>query len=279
MLRSRRIMTRVARWEQRTEWPLAAGAAVFLAAYAWPILDTDMPPGWRHACTTITVIVWAAFAADYVVRLAIAEQRWTYFWHHLVDLGVVALPILRPLRLLRLVMLLGVLNRRAATSLYGRIATYVAGAVVLLVFCASLAILDAERADKHANITNFADALWWSATTMTTVGYGDRYPVTGEGRLVAVGLMIGGIALLGVVTASIASWLINRVREVEQASQAITRHDLDQLATKIDQLHTLLTTNTTTDNGATSTPRPQPASHLEPPADIHRHDQKTRTKT
>jgi voltage-gated potassium channel len=57
--------------------------------------------------------------------------------------------------------------------------------------------------------------LWWALTTIATVGYGDRYPVTGQGRLVAAGLMVAGIAVLGVVTASIASWLIEKVREVE----------------------------------------------------------------
>jgi voltage-gated potassium channel Kch len=58
--------------------------------------------------------------------------------------------------------------------------------------------LDAERADARANIRSFDDALWWSATTITTVGYGDHYPVTAQGRLVAAGLMLGGIALLAI---------------------------------------------------------------------------------
>jgi hypothetical protein len=64
---------------------------------------------------------------------------------------------------------------------------------------------------------------------MSTVGYGDYYPVTVEGRLVAVGLMLAGVALLGVVTASIAAWLIETVREVETENQAATRTDLAQL--------------------------------------------------
>jgi voltage-gated potassium channel len=56
-----------------------------------------------------------------------------------------------------------------------------------------------------ANITDFGDAIWWAVTTMTTVGYGDRYPVTSAGRMVAFALMIGGIALLGTATATLAS--------------------------------------------------------------------------
>jgi voltage-gated potassium channel len=79
--------------------------------------------------------------------------------------------------------------------------------------CASLAVLNAERHHAGANIANFGDALWWSALTATTVGYGDRFPVTADGRFMAAGLTIGAIALLGTVTASLASWLIKRVRQ------------------------------------------------------------------
>jgi voltage-gated potassium channel len=234
-------MNRLARWERLTEWPLTGAAVLFLAAYAWPILDTSIPATWLHACERIQDVIWVMFGIDYVIRLGLAERRWRFVWRHLVDLAIVVLPVLRPLRLLRVVMLLNMLNRSAVASLYGRIAIYVVGATTLLIFCASLAILNAERGHQHANITTFGDALWWAITTMTTVGYGDHYPVTAEGRMIAVGLMIGGVALLGVVTASIASWLVNRVREVEETAQAATRRDIDRLAAMLAQLHTLMT--------------------------------------
>jgi hypothetical protein len=86
-------------------------------------------------------------------------------------------------------------------------------------FVAALAALDAERGDPDANILDFGDALWWAITTMTTVGYGDRYPVTTTGRIVAGGLMVGGIALLGTVTATLASLLIERVADESQACE------------------------------------------------------------
>ena len=82
----------------------------------------------------------------------------------------------------------------------------------------SVAVLDAERGAAHANITSFGDSLWWAATTITTVGYRDRYPVTTQGRLVAVVLM-RGIALLSVLTAGIAAWFVRQSSVATEASR------------------------------------------------------------
>ena len=225
-----------ARWERTAEWPLTAAALLFLAAYAWPILDPTLSGAWVNACRVVAWATWALFAVDYLARLALSADRVTFVRRHVVDLVVIALPLLRPLRLLRLLTLLSVLNRRAHSSLRGRVVVYVAGATVLVLFVASLAMLDAERAADGASIITFADSLWWAASTVTTVGYGDRFPVTGTGRLIAAGLMLGGIALLGVVTATLASWLVERVAEVEEASRAATRRDVEGLAAEVAAL-------------------------------------------
>lgn len=148
--------------------------------------------------------------------------------------------MLRPLRLLRLVKLLNVLNRHAGGSLRGRVAVYVAGSTALVLFVAALAMLDAERGADGTNIATFGDALWWATTTVTTVGYGDRFPVTETGRLVAGGLMVAGIALLGIVTASFASWLIERVQQVEEQSQVATRRDVAALTAEVAALREAL---------------------------------------
>jgi voltage-gated potassium channel len=231
---------RVARWDRRAELPLAGAAVAFLLAYAWPILDPGLSPGAKSLCDWVVLITWVVFAADYVVRLTLAEHRWAFWWRQLPYLAMVALPVLRPLRLLRLIVLLRALNRRAARTLHGRLAIYIGAATVLLVFTAALAALDAERGRPGATIETFGDALWWAATTITTVGYGDQFPVTTEGRFVAVGLMIGGIALLGTVTASIASWLVARVQLSEETSRAATQADLLALRREIAELRGLL---------------------------------------
>lgn len=224
------------RWEQVGNWPLTLAALLFLVAYAWPILDPDLAEGWALACRVVTWVAWAMFALDYVVRLALSVDRAAFVRANVLDLLVVALPVLRPLRLLRLVTLLSVLNRHAGSSLRGRVAVYVAGASGLVILVSALAVLDAEQDAPDATITGFGDALWWAMTTVTTVGYGDRFPVTTTGRFVAAGLMLCGIALLGVVTASFASWLIERVSEVEEESEAATRRDIAALMREVQAL-------------------------------------------
>lgn len=223
------------RWERVAEWPLMVAAVAFLAAYAVPILDPDLPSWVLDLCRWLSWITWGLFAIDLVVRLSLADERLRYLARHWYDVLVIVLPLLRPLRLLRLIPLLSVLNRRAQTRLRGRVAIYVAGGACLLAFCAALAVLDAERSRPNANITDFGDAIWWAVTTMTTVGYGDRYPVTGVGRLAAFGLMVGGIALLGTVTATLASWLVEAVAaEKEQAEDLQVR--VRRLEAKVDRL-------------------------------------------
>lgn len=228
------------RWERAAEWSLTLAAVAFLAAYALPILDPALPDHLSTTCQVITWATWALFVADYAARLALAARRWEFVRTNLLDLAVIALPLLRPLRLLRLRILLVVLNRYAGSSLRGQVAVYVAGSTVLVLFVAALAVLDSERGAPSANITTFGDALWWAMTTVTTVGYGDRFPATSAGRLVAGGLMLAGIALLGVVTASLATWLLDRVREVEEESELATRRDLVALTTEVAALRTSL---------------------------------------
>jgi voltage-gated potassium channel len=227
---------RVRGWIADTEWILAGVTLLFLGAYALPILEPDVGRTWRQVCSTVQLAAWAVFAADYLARVWAAKDRRRYFSRHLLDLVIVALPALRPLRLLRLVILFRVLNRKAAAALRGRIPLYVSVSAATLVVCAALAVLDAERHAAGSNINSFGDALWWAVVTVTTVGYGDHFPVTLQGRCVAVGLMIGGVALIGVVTASFAAWFIDRVRDEEDEVQAATQRDLAEIAARLDQL-------------------------------------------
>jgi voltage-gated potassium channel len=229
-------ISRVDRFERRTEGPLAVLALVFLAAYAWPILQPNISPSWKHVCTVTDYVIWVVFVVEFVARVVLAERRGQYVVRHVPDVLMVALPVLRPLRLLRFLVLLRMINRRATASLDGRIVAYVVASAGLVLLISALAMLEAERHDPQANIRTFGDALWWALSTMSTVGYGDRVPTTGGGRVIGAGLMLAGIALLGVITATFASWLIAQVRETETEAQTATRGDIAELRAEIARL-------------------------------------------
>lgn len=226
-------------WERRTQWPLMGLAVAFLVAYAYPIIDPDAPEQLRRFCSWVTWAAWIAFALDYAVRLYLTNDRPAFIRHNLIDLAAILLPALRPLRLLRLVILIKVLNRSGSMRLRGQVGIYVVAGSALLGFIASLAMLDAERGHPDNNIATIGDALWWAAATMTTVGYGDHFPVSTTGRFVAVGLMLGGIALLGTVTAMLASWIAERVAAEAEDSTAPLMAEIRTLRAEVAELKRL----------------------------------------
>lgn len=176
--------------------------------------------------------VWMVFAVDYAIRLFLAQHRWHFIRHHLIDLAAVTVPALRPLRL---VATLALIQRQAGAKLRGHVASYVVLSTALVITTSGLAVLNVER-EAGGNIQNWTDALWWAMVTVTTVGYGDFYPTTAEGRLYALGLMLCGIALLGIVTASLSSWLLEKVSDTTERSQAATARDLNALTDMIAEL-------------------------------------------
>ena len=194
-------------------------------------------------CETVINIIWMAFIVDYVVSILLAKDKKAWFKENLLMLVSIALPIFRPLRLLRLVAVLNVLNRTGGMAVRGRITLYTCCSVTLLMYIGALAELDVERGVPGASITDFGEAIWWSFVTVTTVGYGDLSPVTWQGRCIAIGLMITGVALIGIVTATLASWIVDRVRdetdkradEAESETEQL-RHNVRELTDTVNQL-------------------------------------------
>jgi voltage-gated potassium channel len=196
------------------------------------------------AVNTANVVIWLAFAVDYFARLYLALDRKAYVRRNILDLLIVVVPFLRPIRavrLLRLVRLFGVAGvaQRRAASVQARTVSYVVTTAVVATLVASFAVYDVERRAKAANIKSMGDALWWSMTTIFTVGYGDRYPTTTAGRFIAVGLMAVGIALLGVVTAAIAAWFVGQLRRLEE-TEAHTEVTLEAVMSEVQRLHARL---------------------------------------
>ncbi|MDL5155080.1 potassium channel family protein [Actinomycetospora termitidis] len=211
---------RVEAWERRTDVPLTIVGLAYLVVYAVQVLAfRGSDPGW-FALDVVLWVIWGVFVVDFVGRLVLARRKWRFIGRHPFDLLVVAAPFFRFLRLLRLVAVVSSLARVLRDDFRGRVGSYLLVSVSLIGFVAALAVYEVERDAPEASITSFGEAVWWVLTTITTVGYGDRYPVTTEGRFVAAGLMLGGIAILGTVTAAIATWFLEQVG-ARDASEAL----------------------------------------------------------
>ncbi|MCH9734663.1 MAG: potassium channel family protein [Actinomycetia bacterium] len=230
------------RWEMRTEWPLAAVALIFLGIYSVQVL-LEPPADAHRLLSVVNTVLYMTFVGDYIMRLTLADRRGRWFFGHLFDLAIVILPFLRPLRLLRLVMVFKVTQGAAGNMVRGRVIAYAACSSILLIYISSLAVLSAERHQPGADITSFGNSLWWAVTTVTTVGYGDEVPVTVTGRVAAAFLMVGGISLLGVITATLASWIIQRVAEASSENQAATKAQIDILRADLNRLTEALETD------------------------------------
>jgi len=207
------------RWSRAVEIPLIVAALVFLVVYALPILRPDLPGPFHTACSRTSHLIWAMFVLDYGVRFRLAPRKAAFLRANWIDLLILALPMFRPLRALRALVVLRLVSRRTQVHLRGEVLAMVSGTVLAFGGVAALAVLDAERGHPDASIETFEDALWWVLTTVTTVGYGDRYPTTSTGRLIAAVLMLMGIALLSIVTATVASWFVDRISQARLAEE------------------------------------------------------------
>jgi voltage-gated potassium channel len=168
-------------------------------------------------------IICAVFFYDFAVRFYRAENKLKFMRWGWIDLlsSIPSIEILRVGRAVRLFRLIRILRAfRSTKNLVNHIFrsratgafTSVSIIAILLVIFSSIAILQVET-DPNSNIKTAEDAIWWSYVTITTVGYGDKFPVTTEGRLIAGVLMTAGVGLFGTFTAYVASWFVEGKKE------------------------------------------------------------------
>jgi voltage-gated potassium channel len=210
LARRAELLAKLERWTDR---PLTVLAFLLIPLILAPYL-LDLSPEVQTALLGIDYLIWGAFAADLIAKLVIAPDRLAYLRRHWLDVFLVVVPILRPLRAaraIRLVWAAGAATRvlDGTGRLMARRGTgYVLLAAVLVVFVAAALVVVVERDSPNATIRSYGDAIWWALSTVTTVGYGDSYPVTATGRGVAVALMLLGIAAFGLITANLAAFFV-----------------------------------------------------------------------
>ncbi|MCM2575868.1 ion channel [Streptomyces meridianus] len=191
----------VARWEKRT-LPWMTGLALLSLVVYVSSAATESPP---LLWSVIDYGIWALFAADFVLRFSLAENRWTFLKRNPLDVLALLVPSMRVLRALTIIGRLSVVARRGRSE---RLLASTGIVVAMAILALAAAVLQAERNAAGSTITSLPDALWWAMTTTTTVGYGDLAPVTAAGRLYGSVLMIIGIGTMGTVTAALASRLV-----------------------------------------------------------------------
>jgi voltage-gated potassium channel len=192
-----------------------------------------------YADTAICVL----FLLDFSLCLYHAPDRWRYFrtwgWLDLAS-SVPAISVARWGRAARAARIFRVLRGVRATKILGALilarrteSTFLAASLgaLLLIVAASISILQVETTDE-SNIKTAGDALWWALSTITTVGYGDRYPVTTEGRFVAALLMCAGVGLFGTLSGFLAAWFVTPASS--------DRRDIDALRGEVRELRVLL---------------------------------------
>ena len=191
-------------------------ALTFLFAFSYPAFTDSVSDSTNQILSVIQWVCWVAFAIDLLFGLVTSENKVLYLKRHPLEIASVLLPFLRPLRLMRVISFGGLALQKIAVGRQFAITVKVAITTVFVAYIAAVQITITERAVEGSNIKNFADGFWWAITTVTTVGYGDRYPTTTEGRLLAVMLMFMGISLVGVITASVAAWFVKMSQDAEK---------------------------------------------------------------
>jgi voltage-gated potassium channel len=188
-------------------------ALALLVAFSIPAFLPNISNSTQAQIEIIQWVCWFAFALDLVAGLISADRKKQYLFRHPLEIASVFLPFLRPLRLMRVISFGSLAIQKIAIGRQFAITVKVAITAVFVAYISAVQITISERNVDGSNIKSFEDGLWWAVTTVTTVGYGDRFPTTTEGRLLAVLLMLVGISLVGVITASVASWFVKLSQE------------------------------------------------------------------
>lgn len=216
-------------------------------------------------------LVCAVFLTDFIVHLVIAPSKkkfWRMGWLDLLS-SIPEIGWLRWGRVFRVFRIVRAL--RSVSVVYEHLAAERArGTFVMVglmsmiaVLFATIAVYELERGGPGSNIHSAGDALWWAFATITTIGYGDHYPTTVGGRIVAVILVVFGLSFFGTFTAYVASFFLEKAQLKEESEIHRLIHEVRHLREEIEQIKVSFAT------------RDSAGSH--PPSDTVAPNQKART--
>ena len=226
----------LAAWEERSSRPMFVASVLYLLAFAAPIMSTHIQEPYDAYLNIIQLILWGLFAADYCIRLYLAPRRLYFITHNLMNLAIVLLPAWRIVSFLAMIHLTTNRQYKRLSELAVKLFGYTA--IFIIMF--ALAIYSVESSEPGAMIRDLPTAYWWTFTTLATVGYGDVYPITGIGRVIAVVVMLYGVGMVAVATGALASWIIEKIGGREEQEYPATKADVDDLRQEISELRALL---------------------------------------
>jgi voltage-gated potassium channel len=226
-----------------TDLPLLVLAVLMIPSLLGPVVF-HVTPEQENMLEAVDWFIYALFAVDFFIRLYLAPYRGPFLRENWLDIIILALPLLRPLRLVRSARLLRLIRLAWLLAFVGvavaklRIILTSRGLywvilVTMGVVVVSALLVASFESGAGGSITDIPTALWWAAATVTTVGYGDTYPVTAEGRGIAVFLMVAGIIFFGILTANIAAYF------VESKESSVYEHmenKLDEVLRRLDSI-------------------------------------------
>jgi voltage-gated potassium channel len=254
------------RFERQTAWPMMFLALAIIPLLVLPLIF-DLPSGVETTFYALDWFIWMAFVLEYGIRLYLAPRKRYFISHNIIDLLFVLIPFLRPLRVVRSARAFALLRAtrgvvillRAVDAVKDVLKRHKLGYTLLIagvvVVGSGLLVATLEQSDPERNIQTIPDGLWWAVTTITTVGYGDRFPVTVVGRAVGAGVMILGIGLFGLLAASLASFLVEKDLDKEINPQMAA---IEERLERIERLLQSLQQRATVDEGDDESRRPDP---------------------
>lgn len=230
-----------------------------LLSLAWLlIVVAELAWGGNHLLSTFGLVIWIIFLAEFAIRLLLAPEKLLFLRRNWLTVLALALPALRVVRALRfvraaralrgarLVRIVGTANRSMKalrTTLRRRQFGYVAGLTILIVFLGAAGMVSFEPAEEvEGGFASYTHALWWTAMLVTSIG-SDFWPVTTEGRILALLLSVYGLAVFGYITASFASFFVGRDAE-EPGAAVAGSGDIERLAIEIRELRVQLAQST-----------------------------------